>query len=80
MPKLKRVSGNDIVSALLKLGFSITRQKGSHQRLSRFTIEKSQHVTVPNHKELDRGTEKSIIRRLEEYLSKEEIAAIFYTE
>jgi predicted RNA binding protein YcfA (HicA-like mRNA interferase family) len=80
MPNLKRLSGKDIVQSLEALGFSITRQKGSHIRLSRFSVNSTEHVTIPNHSELDKGTEKSIIRSLQAFLNEEEIQAIFYTK
>lgn len=79
MPKLKRLSGKEIVKELELLGFSITRQRGSHVRMSRFSLNGTQKVTIPNHDELDRGTEKNIIRALESFLKQEEINNIFYT-
>ncbi len=61
MSKLPIISGRECVSALLKAGFSLKRQKGSHIILRRnkpFT-----QVVVPEHKELDRGTLRAIIRQ-----------------
>ncbi len=60
MSKLPRVSGRECVKALNKAGFYIKRQEGSHIILRKdnpFT-----QVVVPDHKELDRGTLRSIIR------------------
>jgi predicted RNA binding protein YcfA (HicA-like mRNA interferase family) len=60
MSKLAGLSGRDCVKALEKAGFQIIRQKGSHISLVR---EKPfAQVVVPDHKELDRGTLRSIIR------------------
>jgi len=53
------VSGKQCVSALERLGYAISRTKGSHIRL---TCEGRSPVTVPNHAELDRGTLMSILR------------------
>ena len=60
MSALPVVSGQNCVKALLKEGFVLKRQKGSHIILRR---EKPYcQVTVPNHKVLDRGTLRSILR------------------
>jgi predicted RNA binding protein YcfA (HicA-like mRNA interferase family) len=61
LPKLPVVSGQECIKALLKLGFYIARQRGSH-----ITLRRDQpygKVIVPNHKELDRGTLRSIIQQ-----------------
>ena len=60
MTKLPRVSGRECVKALAKVGFTVRRQEGSHMILRRddpFT-----HVVVPDHRELDRGTLRAILR------------------
>ena len=57
MPKLPVISGQTCIKALQKAGFVVSRQKGSHVKLRRG----AQTVIVPNHKELDRGTLKSIL-------------------
>ena len=55
------VSGAECVKALGRIGFEVYRQRGSHIVL----IRKSPHAqtTIPNHKELDRGTLRAIIRQ-----------------
>ncbi len=63
MSRLPRISGKDCVKALGKVGFYLKRQQGSHLILRRddpFT-----QVVVPNHKELDRGTLRAVIRQAE---------------
>jgi len=58
--KLPRgVSGADAIKALQRLGFSITRQAGSHVRM----VQADRHVTVPMHRELVVGTLQSILRQ-----------------
>ena len=61
MSKLLRVSGRDCVSALEKAGFVQKRQHGSHIILRR--DEPFAQLVVPDHKELDRGTLRAIIRQ-----------------
>lgn len=60
--KLPVVSGMDIVKALSKVGFSITRQSGSHIILVKIAQEKIT-VVVLKHKELAKGTLLSIIQQ-----------------
>ncbi len=79
MPNLKRLSGKEIIKGLESIGFSITRQKGSHIRLSRFSLNNTEHVSIPNHDEIDKGTQKSIIRSLKPFITEKEINNIFYT-
>jgi predicted RNA binding protein YcfA (HicA-like mRNA interferase family) len=61
MSKLPRVSGADVVKALEKAGFQFIRQHGSHMILRR--LDPFAQTTVPNHRELDRGTLRAIIRQ-----------------
>ena len=61
MIKLPRVSGRDCVSALEKAGFVQKRQHGSHIILRR--DDPFAQLVVPDHKELDRGTLRAIIRQ-----------------
>ncbi len=61
MSRLPRISGRDCVKALGKVGFYLKRQQGSHLILRR--DNPFAQVVVPNHKELDRGTLRAIIRQ-----------------
>ena len=60
MKKLSVVSGRECVKALSRKGFYFKRQQGSHIILRR--DNPFAQVVVPDHKELDRGTLRSIIR------------------
>ncbi|MFO1433694.1 MAG: type II toxin-antitoxin system HicA family toxin [Candidatus Competibacteraceae bacterium] len=60
MSKLPTISGKECIHALLKAGFVIKRQKGSHIVLRRTTP--FTQVVVPEHEELDRGTLRVIVR------------------
>ena len=67
--KLPRdVSGRDAVKALRRLGFTVTRQQGSHIRLSRDGV----HVTVPDHRTILLKPLQTLLRQadvsLEEFL------------
>jgi predicted RNA binding protein YcfA (HicA-like mRNA interferase family) len=61
MSKLPRVSGRECVKALEKVSFYFKPQEGSHIILRR--DNPFAQVVVPDHKELDRGTLRAIIRQ-----------------
>jgi len=63
MPKLSRVSGEEAIRALEKLGFIRVRQRGSHVVLRRETSEGVTGCVVPMHKELAIGTLRGILRQ-----------------
>ncbi|MFZ4592360.1 MAG: type II toxin-antitoxin system HicA family toxin [Ignavibacteria bacterium] len=61
MSRLPVISGKDCIKALERLGFIIKRQEGSH-----IVMRKDNpfcQLVVPNHKTLDRGTLRAIIRQ-----------------
>jgi len=57
--KLKPISGKKLLKILLKKGYWIRNQKGSHIHLRHAT---KTPVTVPNHKIVSKGTLKEIIK------------------
>jgi predicted RNA binding protein YcfA (HicA-like mRNA interferase family) len=61
MSPLPRVSGRECVKALRNAGFYFKRQEGSHIILRR--DDPFAQVVVPDHRELDRGTVRAIIRQ-----------------
>jgi predicted RNA binding protein YcfA (HicA-like mRNA interferase family) len=61
MSRLPSVSGRECAKALARVGFSLVRQHGSHLILRR--MDPFGQVVVPDHKELDRGTLRAIIRQ-----------------
>ena len=71
MSKLPIISGQDCLKALGKAGFYLKRQHGSHLILRR--DEPFCQVVVPDHKTLDRGTLRAIIKQaglsVEEFLN-----------
>jgi predicted RNA binding protein YcfA (HicA-like mRNA interferase family) len=61
MSRLPALSGRECVGLLEKAGFYVKRQEGSHIILRR--NDPFSQVVVPDHKELDRGTLRAIIRQ-----------------
>jgi predicted RNA binding protein YcfA (HicA-like mRNA interferase family) len=67
-PRLPRdVSGTDLAKLLGTLGYTVTRQKGSHFRLTT-TQGGEHHVTVPNHDVLRTGTLNGILKDVAEHV------------
>jgi predicted RNA binding protein YcfA (HicA-like mRNA interferase family) len=63
MPKLKRVSGEQAIRALEKLGFVQVRQRGSHVVLKKEDAAGTAGCVVPLHQELAIGTLRGILRQ-----------------
>ncbi|MDZ7721570.1 MAG: type II toxin-antitoxin system HicA family toxin [candidate division KSB1 bacterium] len=61
MSELPTISGHDCIKALKKAGFYFKRQHGSHIILRK--DDPFSQLFVPNHKVLDRGTLRAIIRQ-----------------
>lgn len=60
--KLPQISGKELVKKLMKFGFVVTRQKGSHIRIQKNMKDKTIKITVPNHKVIKKGTLHNIIK------------------
>ena len=68
--KLPIVSSAKVIKALTSVGFSISRQSGSHVILTKHGGDSKITVVVPKRNELAKGTLLSIISQTE--MSKEE--------
>lgn len=72
MPKLPRMSGQEALKVLQKLGFQQVRQRGSHAVLKRDTPEGPVGCSLPMHKELAVGTLSGVLKQgkvtLDEFL------------
>jgi predicted RNA binding protein YcfA (HicA-like mRNA interferase family) len=63
LSKLPVILGREILKALNKIGFTVVSRKGSHVRLKRRRGEEILIVIVPMHRELAKGTLRSILRQ-----------------
>ena len=73
------VSGASLAARLESLGYRVTRQKGSHTRLT--TLKNGEHhLTIPNHDPLRLGTLSGILKAVAEHagLSKEEVTETLF--
>ena len=55
------VSGRRLIKFLQSSGYKIVRQRGSHVRLERHSSSGAHAITVPNHREVARGTLNDIL-------------------
>ena len=60
MAQLPNLSGKEVVKAFENLGWEFSRQSGSHIVLTKDGETAS--LSVPNHKEVAKGTLRSLIR------------------
>jgi predicted RNA binding protein YcfA (HicA-like mRNA interferase family) len=79
MPKLKILSGSEVIKILNNFGFTVASQRGSHVKLQRIASDKArQTLTIPLHDELDRGTAKAIYRQTLRYIPESDLRNYFY--
>jgi predicted RNA binding protein YcfA (HicA-like mRNA interferase family) len=63
-PRLPRdVSGRRLAAALTRYGYAISRQTGSHMRLTSQT-NGEHHITIPDHDPLKIGTLSAIVSEI----------------
>ena len=76
--KLPRdLSGEELSRALRKRGYHVSRQTGSHVRLS--TTERGEHhITIPNHASLRVGTLSAILSEVAEHFDMTREALVEY--
>ncbi len=79
MPKLRLLSGEEVVRILGEFDFVIASQRGSHVKLRRNGIDgEKQTLIVPRHKELDRGTLAGIHKQASRYIPETDLRDKFY--
>jgi predicted RNA binding protein YcfA (HicA-like mRNA interferase family) len=72
MPRLRRLSGADVIAILNRFGFAVLRRI--------LPDGASQTLTVPAHGELDTGTCHAIFRQASRFIADEELRAHFYSD
>ena len=69
------ISSTELIKLLQRFGYQVSRQKGSHIRLT--TIQQGEHhITIPNHNPIKLGTLSSILNDIAIHFkkTKEDIA------
>lgn len=81
MPKLRALSGYELLRILGGFGFAQVSQRGSHVKLRR-TLPSGirEGLTVPLHEELDRGTLHTIYRQAGRFIPESDLRPHFYTD
>ncbi|ALA61156.1 type II toxin-antitoxin system HicA family toxin [Nitrospira moscoviensis] len=79
MPKLRRLSGHDVVAILKTFGFVVVAQRGSHMKLKRRGSEGDQVLTIPAHTSLDLGTLRAIFRQAGRFIPEDRLRPHFYS-
>ena len=59
----RNLDGADLAKALARLGYAITRQKGSHMRITT-QMNGEHHEVIPAHRPLKHGTLASILKSI----------------
>jgi predicted RNA binding protein YcfA (HicA-like mRNA interferase family) len=63
MRELRKISGEETIKVLQKLGFKVARQRSSHMVLKKLAKEGEIGCVVPLHRELKIGTLKGILKQ-----------------
>ncbi|OFW26818.1 MAG: hypothetical protein A3J28_14090 [Acidobacteria bacterium RIFCSPLOWO2_12_FULL_60_22] len=67
--KLPRdIRGNELAALLGQYGYRITRQTGSHIRVTSSQKGTEHHITIPAHKQVNIGTLSAILTDVARYL------------
>jgi len=81
MPKLRKLSGDKVISILAGFGFRVQSQGGSHVKLRRTPGgHEAQILTIPKHRELDIGTLYAIFRQACRFVSEDELRKKLYSD
>ena len=76
----RQVNGDELAHRLRVLGYTITRQTGSHLRVT--TLKPGEyHVTIPLHRPLRVGTLAAILTEIAAFhsLTRDELVALLFT-
>lgn len=81
MPRLRRLSGAEVITILERFGFRVVSTRGSHVKLQRQRPSGgTDSLHVPLHRELDTGTCRAILRQASQVIPAEEIEQFFYID
>ena len=78
-PRLRRLSGSDVLRILGRFGFEEAARRGSHVKLRRVESGKKEILTVPLHGELDTGTLHAIYRQASRFVDESALRPHFFT-
>jgi predicted RNA binding protein YcfA (HicA-like mRNA interferase family) len=81
MPRLRVLSGRDVLQILSTFGFAVYSQRGSHVKLRKVVSpDTHQTLTIVFHDEIDKGTLRAIYRQALRFIDEAELRQYFYTD
>lgn len=81
MPKLRPLSGQDLLTIFGRFGFHRFSQRGSHVKLRRMLLSGArQTLTIPVHPLVDRGTLHAIFRQALRFIPESELGPHFFSD
>jgi predicted RNA binding protein YcfA (HicA-like mRNA interferase family) len=80
MPRLRPLSGQELLGIFSKFGFVKFSQRGSHVKLRRDVAGRKQILTIVLHREVDKGTLHAIFRQALRYIGETELAPHFFID
>lgn len=81
MPRLRVLSGDDLLRIFAQFGFTKSSQRGSHVKLRReVSSQRHQILTIVLHRDIDKGTLRAIYRQAIRYIPQTELEPHFFTE
>jgi len=81
MTGIRQLSGRDVLRALGSFGFQVAGMRGSHAKLRRLLASgERQTLTIPLHRNLDRGTLHAIFRQAARFIPEEDLRPWFFPQ
>jgi predicted RNA binding protein YcfA (HicA-like mRNA interferase family) len=80
MPRIRSLSGQDLLWIFGQFGFSKVSQRGSHVKLRRQTSAGRQMLTIVLHQEIDKGTLHAIFRQALRFIPEVQLKPHFFTD
>jgi predicted RNA binding protein YcfA (HicA-like mRNA interferase family) len=79
VPRLRRLTGRDVLRALNAFGFELISTRGSHAKLRRVLADGTrQTLTVPLHRTLAPGTLHAVFRQASRYVAEADLRRWFF--
>jgi predicted RNA binding protein YcfA (HicA-like mRNA interferase family) len=81
MPRLRRLSGAELVRIFRGFGFTVHSQRGSHIKLRRTRADgMAETLTIPAHHQIKLGTLHEILTQAARYIPTADLRPHFYTD
>jgi predicted RNA binding protein YcfA (HicA-like mRNA interferase family) len=81
MPRLRRLSGAELVQIFRGFGFTVHSRRGSHLKLRRTVADgTTQTLTIPAHRQVKLGTLREIFSQAVRVIPEADLRPHFYTD